>query len=333
MRFSLSTLLCCLTALLSAQGPINFTVNVNTQQITQTDPAIFKTLEKDLTLFLNGTPWSDDRFLEDERIEASVFLTLREVFEETNNGDVVVPNAFRATVALQSLRPIYGIGEQTPILNYQDGDVQFSYQQFEAIQISEQNFTTELASVFAFYAYMILGYDYDTFSPLGGEPYFDKALELYNRLPGNVQNQDGWQANKSRNRFFWLTNIQNPRMLPLRRAYYTYHRTGLDLMHSDPLAGRQNITLAIEDAKTASQAIINTISAQVFVDAKREEIIAIYRGATGVEQNAVISAMSRMDPSKSGEYRKIRYTPTSRRTPTSGRQPSTANRLRQSGRQ
>ena len=297
---------------LAGQGAIRWTVTVNTQQITQSDRSLLGTLEQDLTLFLNTTPWTEDVFREDERIEASMILILQEIERETAAGTEIVPGQYTGTLSLQTSRPIYGTGEITPIINFQDEKLQFSYQQYEAIQYSETAFATELASVMAFYANLVLGFDYDTFSPLGGLKFFRKAQEIYNQLPSAVANQSGWVANRSRNRFFLLENVLEPRMLPLRRAYYNYHRTGLDLMTTDPLQARNNITLAIEDAQLANQNYPGTVYMQNFVDAKREEIIEIYKGATGPEQNAVIQAMSRIDPSQSGEYRSIRYTSPSR---------------------
>ena len=300
-------LLCC-SSLCLAQGEINWTVNLNTQQVNQTDKQVFETLEKDLVLFLNGQTWTNDRFEEEERIDATLFLTIQEATEDgLNQTKVVIPNRFQGTMAIQTLRPIYGTGEVTPVLNYQDKRVDFTYEQFEAIQLSEQSYTSELASIMGFYAYLVLGMDYDTFSPLGGQPYFEQAQELYNRLPTSVANSTGWTATaKSNNRYLLLENLLSPRMLPLRRAAYNYHRTGLDLMLTDPVTARNNITLAIEDAQAANQAYPSSALVQAFVDAKREEIIEIYKGATGPEQNSVIQMMSRIDPSQSGKYRDIR---------------------------
>lgn len=298
----------CVPALsLLAQGPIDFRININTQQITQSDPGIFKTLERDLVLFLNGTLWTEDNFKPEERIEANLFLTISEVEKEGPDGlAALVPNQYTATVAVQSSRPVFNSGEQTPVFNYQDSKVEFSYQQFEAIQLSQQSFTGNLSNIMAFYVYLILGFDYDTFAPLGGDKFFEEAQELYNRLPSGIQGQEGWVDGKNRNRYSLLKDIRQPRMLPLRRAYYTYHRLGLDLMTTDVQRARNNITLAIEDAKAASQAQLNSVYAQAFVDAKRQEIIEIYKGATAPEQTAVIQTMTRLDPSKSGDYRAIR---------------------------
>lgn len=315
-------ILCLLPTRGPAQSEINWIVNLNTQQITQTDKRILSTLEKDLALFLNGQTWTNDKFETDERIEATIFLTLAEAERSNSGGAEIIPNRYTGTLAIQTSRPIYNTGQVTPVFNYQDKRIAFGYEQFEAIQLSEQSYTSELSSLFAFYAYMILGFDYDTFSPLGGQAFFERAQEIYNQLPSNVANSAGWTASgKTNNRFFLLENVLSPRMLPLRRAYYNYHRLGLDLISSDPVAARNNITLSIEDAQLANQNYPSTAYVQAFVDAKREEIIDIYKGATGAEQNAVITAMSRIDPSQSGQYRTIRFTPPARRRPTTSRGP------------
>ncbi len=320
-------LLCSFVLLLGtcvrAQGEIKWTVNMNTDQIVQTDKRIFNLLEKDIITFLNSQNWTSDRFEEEERIEATMFFTVSEVFEQSSKGDgasVAVPNAYRATVAIQSLRPVYNTAEKTPVLNTLDKSVEFTYREGEGIQYAEQNYLSDLGTIFAFYSYIIIGLDYDTFSPLGGDPYFTKAQELYNRLPTNITNDvnNGWSSQaKKRNRYWLMENILQPRMLPLRRAYYTYHRQGLDLMTEDVMAARNNITLAIEDVQKANQAYPQTMYVQAFVDAKRDEIIEIYKGATGVEQNTVIAAMTRVDPSKSASYRNIRMN-TSLRRPSAG---------------
>lgn len=310
-----------------AQSEIDWSVKINTDQITQTDKRIFNELESNIVQFMEGISWTDDRFRPEERIEATIFLTISEVFEESNKGggaSVVVPDAYKATVAVQSSRPIYGTAEKTPVFNFQDRFVQFKYQQGEGIQYSEQSYTGDLPNILAFYSFLVLGFDYDTFSPRGGEPFFQKAQDLYNRLPSEVQNTQGWRSgNKSRNRYWILENILEGRMLVLRRAYYTYHRLGLDMMTTDVAAARANVTLAIEDAVKANQAYPNTMYAQAFVDAKREEIVEIYKGATGPEQNKVISAMSRLDPSQASTYRNIRF-PAGRR-PAINRSPVRRN--------
>ena len=323
----LATLICTSA---SAQSEIRWTITINTDQITQTDKRVFTALEKDLATFLNGQTWTKDRFQEEERIEASLFLTLEEQTQVSTKGagaDVLVPDAFKGKIAIQTLRPIYGTGELTPILNTQSNNLSFRYKLGEGIQYSEQSYLSDLGTLLAFYSYLIIGLDYDTFSPQGGQPYYDLARELYNRLPTGVQGQPGWKSTaRSENRYWLMANIVDPRMLPMRRAYYTYHRLGLDMMHNDLVTGRNNVMLAIEDAQKANATNPNSMFAQAFVDAKREEIIEIFKGASGVEQNTVITAMSRIDPAKAGDYRGIRFK--GARRPAPGRTPSTTRRKR-----
>ena len=314
MRLTLLFLLLSLG--LAAQSEIKWTINLNTQQVTQTDRNVFSTLESDLLNFLNSRTWTNDVFEEDERIEATMYLTLMEVTEESQAGETVVPNQYRGTLAIQSSRPIYGTGEVTPVLNYQDKSISFAYEQFQAIQLSDQSFTSELASLVGFYAYIVLGMDYDTFSAMGGQTFYEEAQQLYNRLPAGLMNSAGWtSAGKPNNRYLLLENLLSPRMVPMRRAAYTYHRLGLDQMATDPLLARQNIMLAIEDVQSANQTYPNSALVQSFMDAKREEIIDIYRGASGPEQAAVIQMLSRIDPSKAAPSRDIRNTS----RPTAGR--------------
>lgn len=328
-RIYLCSFIVLLCTCVRAQSEILWTVTINTDQILQTDKRIFNDLEKDLINFLNNQVWTTDRFLPEERIEASLFLTVREV-EEANAGGptTIVPDQYKATLAIQSLRPIYNSGQKTAVLNTQDEKIIFGYRQGEGIQYSERNYLSDLGQVMAFYCYLIIGMDYDTFSPLGGEPYFQQALTLYNNLPTNIANtaNSGWlSTGKRRNRYYLLENLTSPRMLPLRRAYYNYHRLGLDVMSDDLVSGRNNITLAIQDLQKANQAYPQGMLTQAFVDAKREEIIEIYRGAPAVEQNTIIQVMTRADPSKSSAYRAIR----NRNATSRGRVP---NRARVRGR-
>lgn len=295
-------LLFCLLSggLLFAQSELDFNIRLNLQQIQTTDPKILETLERDIGEFLRGQAWTNDRFEPEERINCNIVMTVKE-----GNS----PGEFSADLAVQSSRPVFGSGLETAVFNTLDTKFDFYYEQFQAIQLSENSYTGNLASVLGFYVYIILGFDYDTFSPLGGQIYFEKAQEIINRLPADVASRSGWQTNPTRNRFWLLNNIFNPRVLPLRRALYTYHRQGLDLMHQDVNLAIANISLAIEDVQQTNQDVPNSMIVQAFVDAKREEIIEIYKGAPPAEQNAVIQALSRIDPSNAGQYRAIRSRP------------------------
>ncbi|MEL6667342.1 MAG: DUF4835 family protein [Bacteroidota bacterium] len=311
MRITTLLLLLIVAAGLRAQdeGPFDLSLSLNTQQVTTIDPKIFETLERDLILMLNSYDWTSDRFEPEERIRCNFVMTILE-------GDT--PNNFTADLAVQATRPVYGTGEQTLVFNYLDKKFNFYYEQFQAVQLSENTFTGNLPAVFAFYAYLILGYDYDTFEMMGGQPYFEKAQEIINRLPTNLATDDpGWWTRQSRNRYWLLENILSPRSLPLRRAQYTYHREGLDLMHRNVPQGRANCLLAIEDVQQTNQAYPGTVYVQTFIDAKRDEIIEMFKGATPAEQQNVIQTLTRVDPSNSGQYRSIRSRGSSSGRPSS----------------
>ncbi len=302
----------------AAQSEINFSIRFNTQQIQTVELAVLETLERDIRTFLNGTAWTRDAFLPEERINCNLVFTVKEEVDKS-------PNYYEIDLAVQSSRPIYGSDQQTALFNYLDNGISFYYEQFQAIQLSENSYTGNLPAVLGFYAYMILGFDYDSFSPLGGQPYFEKAQEIFNRLPSEVADGDsGWASKNSRNRFWLLENILSPRMLPLRRASYNYHLRGLDVMHKNPDLARIAMMEAIEDVQLANQAYPNTPIVQTFNDAKRDEIIEIFKAGTPQEQNNVIQIFSRVDPANASKYRSIRSRPTPGASNTSSVNPRKA---------
>lgn len=300
----------------SAQSEINFTIRFNTQQIQTVERAVLETLERDVRTFLNGTAWTKDAFLPEERINCNLVFTIKE-----GNS----PNNFNLDLAIQSSRPIFGSDQETALFNYLDNSITFYYEQFQAIQLSDNNYSGNLPAVLGFYAYMVLGFDYDSFSPLGGQPYFQKAQDIFDRLPSEISSNDpGWASKNSRNRYWLLENVMSPRILPLRRASYNYHLRGLDIMHKNPDLARIAMMEAIEDVQQANQAYPNTPIVQAFNDAKRDEIIEIFKAGTPQEQNNIIQIFSRVDPANAAKYRAIRSRPTPGAGPTSAATPRKA---------
>ncbi|MGB3547239.1 MAG: DUF4835 family protein [Saprospiraceae bacterium] len=299
MLRTLLVLLLALPFLLTAQqGPFNVNVKTNTQKIQTLDPEIFETMANSVRDFIAGTVWTEDAFETEEKIDLDLFLTVQE------EGD---DNTYTVELTIQTTRPIYGSDQKTTVFNFQDPRFSFSYQQFEPIQMSETGYAGNISSVIGFYCYMALGLDYDTFSPLGGQPYYEKAQDLYNRLPTNLQNGDnGWKQATRRNRYWMMENMLSPRMIPLRRALYTYHRKGLDLMTSDVNAGLQAIELAVQDVRQSNASYPNSVAVQMFLAAKHDEVISIFKGAGPTEQQNVRAAMTEIDPARASDYRAIR---------------------------
>ncbi|PSR12904.1 MAG: DUF4835 domain-containing protein [Bacteroidetes bacterium] len=281
---------------------LNLTVKVNTQQLQLVDPSVFVTLEQSIAEFLSQK-WTNDVFNLDERIDCNFILTLTKENSATN---------FEVNLAVQSSRPIFGTDQSTPLLNTIDNNVAFDYEQYQPLQFSENRFENNLTSVLAFYVNIILGMDYDSFSPLGGEVYYQKAQEIVNNIPSGLystylgwSSTDGSNSKGSRNRYWIIENLLSPRMRPLRLGMYQYHRQGLDQMTTDVVKGRAAIAEVIETLGQVDQSYPNAILTQLFLNAKRNEVIELFKRGTNTERTAVRQVMTRVDPANGAQYRSL----------------------------
>lgn len=284
---------------LSAQE-LNCNVKINTQKLQTVDAKVFETLEQTVREFLNNQKWTNDVFETEERINCNVVITIQ---EESS------PTSFKADLAIQASRPIYNADSESPLFNHLDRDVVFEYQQFEPLIYAKTSFNGNLSSILAFYAYIIIGLDYDSFSPMGGQEYFQLAQDAINNIPSSSTPSpySGWTSSESNKNRYWLAeNLLSPRVKPYRLAMYQYHRQGLDLMASNASGGRAAIALTFDDIEKVNQAYPNCMILQVFNATKASEIIDIFQIASPDEQNKVIRVMSRVDPSNASKYRKIK---------------------------
>lgn len=278
---------------------LNATVRVNTQKLQTVDPRVFETLEQTLVEFLNSQKWTNDIFELEERINCNVLLTIQ---EERS------PTSFKADLAIQASRPVFGTTYETALLNHIDKDVTFTYEQFQPLQFSQNNFNDNLSAVLSFYAYIILGMDYDSFSPLGGEPYFQVAQQILNSVPqAEAAANPGWRSlDGNRNRYWMIENILSPRVRPYRQAMYEYHRQSLDIMADDVNTGRGLMVNALSQVGDVNQTYPNSMIVQMFVNAKSQEVVEIFKKGTRQEQDQVIQIMSKIDPTNASRYRGIR---------------------------
>lgn len=291
-------------ALLAAAGlagaqEFNFTVRVNVQKLQNVDPRVFQTLESTVLEFLNNQKWTDDYFENEERIEANLLITVQEE---------ISPTSFKADIAVQAARPTFGSDYSTPLINYIDKGVTFTYEQFQPLQFSLNTFNDNLSSVLAFYAYIILGLDYDSFSPFGGETHLQRAMDIVNAVPqGAAASNPGWRSlDGNRNRYWLIENLLSPRVRPMRQAWYDYHRQGLDVAPSDIATARAVMVAALEQVRSVDQVYPNTMIVQMFSDTKSSEILEIFKRGTPQEQNTVIQIMTKIDPSNASNYRAIK---------------------------
>jgi hypothetical protein len=276
---------------------LNCNVRINIQKLQTVDPAVFETLEQSIRDFMNNTSWTNEDFTQAERIDCNILLTIQEELS---------PTSFSASLNIQSSRPIYNSDYQTALLNHIDQDLQFSYQQFQPLQFSANTFNDNLSSVLSFYAYVILGLDFDSFALYGGEPYFQTAQDILNATPQNGQFK-GWRSmDGNRNRFWMVENLLSPRVRPYREAMYNYHRYGLDMMAEKPNEGRAVIAQYLDNLQDVYQNYPNSMILQMFLNSKSDEIIEIFKRGTPDEKTKAIRIMSRIDATNANEYRTIR---------------------------
>ena len=285
------------TTSLSAQE-LNASVTINTPKLQSTDPKIFRTLEQDLRNLINETKWTDDQYNQDERIQCTWILAIT---KEGNEGH------FQATLNINAVRPVYGSTYETQTFAYQDPNILFEYSEGTPIQYIKNVYNSNLVSIVTFYCNIILGLDYDTFSPFGGDPYFDAAQSVINQLPSNQVSEDnGWKSVGTRNNRYWIIeNTLNPRVKPFRGAMYTYYRKGLDMFTTDPEQARASILQALEEVDKVSVAYLNSMIVQMFSYAKKDELVEMWKVAPKAQKDRVIQIMSRIDPANSQRYREI----------------------------
>lgn len=277
----------------------NFNVTLNSEKATTTDKKVFESLELTLKDFLNSQKWTEDEFEPEERIDCNVQLT---IIEELS------ANSFKADFIIRATRPVFNSDYQTTLLSYADKGITFEYEPYQPIEYSDNVFTTNLASILAFYSYTILGLDYDSFSPYGGEKYFQKAQDILNAVPPNLTGTyKGWRAlDGNRNRYWLIESILSPRTRKLRQAMYDYHRQGLDVMAENVDLGRAKLSKVLDVVEEVNKNYPNAMIIQMFTLAKGDEIVEIFKGGNKNQQDKAIRILTRLDASSANKYRKIR---------------------------
>jgi hypothetical protein len=276
---------------------IIFTVNVMSPEVQLSDKSIFDALKNSVIQFLNGRRWSKDKIQPQEALKCNMMIEIK--------GYEPASNRFRAVFQIQSQRPVFGSSYTTLLSNFMDADIVFEYQQFQAMDFQDNNNLYNLTGVLAFYAYVIMGMDYDSFGELAGTPYYQLAKGILDAS----QSLPGWRPNdgtNNQNRFYLLDNLMNDRLKPLRETYYRYHRLGLDLMHKDINKGRLAIEESLKNIQDVCRLLPNAMLIRNFFLVKHKEIIDIYKDAPVAEKNRIIDMLKRMDVANSGEYEKIR---------------------------
>jgi hypothetical protein len=297
MRKLLLIIFVVFTGQLSAQE-LNCRVQVVSQQIQGVEKRVFETLQTSIFEFMNNRKWTDDSFTIDERIECSIMINITKAISN---------DEFTATIAVQSRRPVYKSSYHTTMLNHIDADLQFRYLEFQPLEFSINNFNSNLTSALAFYAYLIIGIDYDSYALNGGTPHLNKAQTIVANAQGtNGPEEKGWKAHTSiRNRYWLIENMMNVTFQPLRDANYLIHRKGMDLLSEDIEEGRDEVFKAIEGLKAIHKIKPGSFNMQVFFNAKADEMVNVFIKAMPDKKQKSVQLLTEIDPGNIAKYQKI----------------------------
>ena len=281
--------------MVSAQE-MNVVVTVNSDQVGQTNQQIFRTLERSLSDFINKSKWTDRVFGENERVNAQMFITVTQYESDR----------FEANLQVQSSRPVYNTSYETTVFNYKDDDFDFQYQEFEPLVYNPNSFDSNLVGVMAYYVYIILGLDADTFSLQGGDEYYRLAQNIVTQAQGT--NFAGWaQETGERTRFELVDNLLSNTFREYRIALYNYHRKGMDVMADNNSTGKQVIAGSLRLFEPLIKRRPNAFLLQTFFDAKAEEIQNIFSDGPKVDIVKLKENLNRVAPFYSSTWNEITY--------------------------
>lgn len=292
----IAILLCCWQTARSQE--LEAKVTINHAQIQGTDVSVFDNLQETVEQFINDRQWTALQFQKNERIVCNFNITVTK-YDQSNN-------LFTCTALIQANRPVYNSSYTTTLYNNRDANFDFQFAQFDQLNFNEELLDNQLTALLAYYAYLIIGLDLDSFSPMGGEEILQQCLNLVN----NAQNLDfnGWKAfDNDRNRFAIINDYMEGAMKPFRQLQYDYYRNGLDEMANNVERGRTNITTALENLKKAHEDRPLSMLPQIWTDYKKEELANIYKGkGTQKEKETVYDLLFGINASQNNTWEQIK---------------------------
>ncbi len=294
-NFSFFVIVFCMISMHLYAQELNCKVVVNSERIQTQDRQVFSDMEQAFTRFLNEYKWTNDVFSPEERINSNLVISIE---------SMPSIGTFTASVQIQSSRPVYNTNFESLILNFADRDWQFEYIESTPLDYNDNVFTTNITAMLAFYAYTIIGLDYDTFSSLGGDPYFQKALNIVNLAQSF--NYSGWKSLEgNRNRYWLITNIMDQQFRPIREGLYTYHRLALDVFTEKPDDARKEVLEVLKNIQKANRLSPNSILKIAFFDAKKDELINIFSKGDPKTRRDAYNILVNIDPKNTESYKSI----------------------------
>ena len=273
---------------------LNCNININSEQVEGSNKSVFVTLKKSISEFVNNRKWTELTYANAERIECTMNIIVKKM-------DVDV---FTAEIQVQSRRPVFNSNYYSTLFNFKDNSFTFNYKEFDQLEMNQNTITSNLTAVLAYYAYIIIGYDMDSYSRLGGTPYYLAAENIVNSAQG--ADLTGWKAFEStKNRYALVNNLTDEAFKKFREYIYEYHRLGLDDMTSNAINARGKIAEGLPLIREANRARPSAIIISSFMDAKSDELINIFSKGNQKEKADAVEILSDINPSQASRYEKI----------------------------
>ena len=281
-----------------------FTVNVNKDKVgTQIDRKIFQTLQTTLTNFINNRKWTNDVFQPAEKIQCNFLLNINEA---------TGTSLFKGSLTVQAARPAFNSSYQCPTVNYIDDNLVFRYQEFQPVEFNENRIqgndplASNLTAVIAYWVYMILGFDYDSYSLRGGDPYFQKAQYIVNNAPES-RDITGWKNFESlRNRYWLSENLNSNRFALLHDALYSYYRSGMDIFYENEEEGRNGIFNCLNFLGTINAENPNSMIMQFFFQGKSTELVKVFSKASREMKDKALNLLLKLDITNARLYNELK---------------------------
>lgn len=279
----------------SKSQELNCKVEINADQVQATNKQVFQTLQDAVNDYMNTTKFTNAQFAVNEKIECRLFFTIKEYSDNTMKGDLQI----------QSIRPVYNSSYTTTLINFKDSKIDFTYQENEPLVFSENSMESQLTAILNFYAYLILAVDFDSFSPKGGEQFFERAQNIVQLAQSS--GEIGWKAfEDSKNRSSVLSSYTDPATAVVRDMTYEYHRLGLDEMALSPDKGRAKITSTLDNIQKVYSVAPMSVALSMFRDAKLDELVNIYTKGSQTERDKAVEILSPIYPTDLDRINKIK---------------------------
>ncbi|MDB5283845.1 MAG: hypothetical protein JWO06_2920 [Bacteroidota bacterium] len=272
-------------------------LTVSAQKVTGVDPSVFKSMENALSEFMNTKAFTQDIFAPEEKIECSMFILI---------DNAAAQDVYNASITIQCSRPVYNSSYNSPIFNFVDKDCILTYTQNQALDFGTTQYNSNLTSILGFYAYLMIGMDYESFGKGGGAKYFNLAEQIMNNVPTNAPDAKGWKPfDGTRNRYWLINNMQSSKYELFKQVLWDYHYAGMDNFYDKPALARQNIMNALDKLDRIAKDNPNAILLSAFFQAKSDELVGVFSGADMGEKAKALAYLRRIDPSNSTKYDKL----------------------------